>query len=71
MKRGPRPTHDAAYWAKATAGMDFSVEDRIDFNRYNHILWQGLMGAKPYPEEPSGKDFRHNRQQLLQRLSPN
>jgi hypothetical protein len=26
-RRGLRPTHDAAYWAEATKGMDFSVED--------------------------------------------
>jgi DNA-binding beta-propeller fold protein YncE len=65
MKRGPRPTHDAAYWSKATAGMDFSAEDRMDFDQYNHILWQGLMGAKSYPDEPTGKDLRRNREQLL------
>ncbi len=61
----PKPTHDAAYWAEATQGMDFSVEDRIDFNRYNHILWQGLMGNRPYPEEPTGLNLRSNRAQVL------
>ena len=66
MKRVPRPTHDAAYWATVTAGMDFSAEDRIDFDQYNHILWQGLMGSKPYPEESTGKDLRRNREQLLE-----
>lgn len=59
------PTHDAAYWAKVTAGMDFSAEDRIDFARYNHILWEGLMGSKPYPSERSGLDLRSNRKALL------
>jgi hypothetical protein len=63
-----RPTHDAQYWAKATAGMDFSAEDRMDFDRYNHILWTGLMGNKAYPEESTGKDLRHNRQKLLARF---
>ncbi len=63
----PKPTHDAAYWAEATKGMDFSVEDRIPFNRYNHILWRGLMGDKPYPETPSGTDLRQNRAALLKR----
>jgi len=61
------PTHDAAYWAKVTQGMDFSAEDRIDFGRYNHILWEGLMGSKPYPSFRSGLDLRSNRQQLLER----
>ena len=59
------PTHDAAYWAKVTAGMDFSAPDRIDFGRYNHILWEGLMGPKPYPAIRSGLDLRLNRAQLL------
>ena len=62
-----RPTHDWQYWAKATEGMDFGVEDRIDFQRYNHILWTGLMGNRPYPEESSGKDLRQNRAALLAR----
>jgi YVTN family beta-propeller protein len=65
MKR-IRPTHDAGYWTKMTAGMDFSAEDRINFDQYNHILWQGLMGDKSYPEEPTGNDLRANRAKLLQ-----
>jgi len=65
--RHVRPTHDSQYWAKATAGMDFSVEDRIDFDRYNEILWKGLMGNRPYPEESNGKDLRQNRAKLLAR----
>ena len=60
-----KPTHDAAYWAKATEGMDFSAEDRINFDQYNRILWKGLMGDKPYPEVRSGLDLRQNRAELL------
>jgi DNA-binding beta-propeller fold protein YncE len=45
----PTPTHDAAYWAEVTTGMDFTSEDRMDFATYNHILWEGLMGDQPYP----------------------
>jgi DNA-binding beta-propeller fold protein YncE len=60
-----KPTHDAAYWAEATRGMDFRSEDRIDFDKYNRILWKGIMGDKPYPEEPSGLDLRKNRGALL------
>jgi hypothetical protein len=48
--------------------MDFSAEDRMDFDRYNHILWTGLMGNKAYPEGSTGKDLRHNRQKLLARF---
>ena len=60
-----KPTHDASYWAAATKGMDFSAEDRINFNRYNHILWKGLMGDRPYPETSTGLDLRQNRAELL------
>jgi YVTN family beta-propeller protein len=45
----PTPTHTAAWWAKQTAGMDFSAEDRIDAHAFNHILWRGLMADRPYP----------------------
>jgi uncharacterized membrane protein YccC len=47
--------------------MDFTSEDRMDFAEYNHILWKGLMGNRPYPSRPSGKDLRQNRDQLLAR----
>jgi hypothetical protein len=62
-----KPTHTAGYWAAATRGMDFSAEDRINFNLYNHILWKGLMGDKPYPATPTGMDLRQNREKLLAR----
>jgi YVTN family beta-propeller protein len=63
----PYPTHNAAYWAEATKGMDFSAEDRVDPLAFNRILWAGLMGAKPYPSVPSGEDLRSDRNHLLQR----
>ena len=63
----PKPTHTGEYWARATKGMDFTSEDRFDFAEYNHILWRGLMGNKPYPAPPSGKDLRQNREKLLAR----
>ena len=46
--------------------MDFSVEDRVDPQRFNRVLWQGLMGSKPYPVYRSGLDLRANRAQLLE-----
>ncbi len=67
----PRPNHDAAYWAAATKGMDFSVEDHVDPAQFNRILWQGLMGSKPYPATPSGLDLRANRAELLARYHAN
>ncbi|MEJ0045450.1 MAG: hypothetical protein WDN04_04390 [Rhodospirillales bacterium] len=44
-----RPTHDQNWWAQRTRGYDWSSEDRIPTVPYNHLLWEGLMGAKPYP----------------------
>jgi hypothetical protein len=46
--------------------MDFSVEDRVDPLAFNRILWEGLMGAKPYPSTATGQDLREHRQQLLE-----
>jgi YVTN family beta-propeller protein len=44
------PTHDAAYWAAATAQFDFSKEDNLgDPDAFNRIIWRGLKGEVPYP----------------------
>jgi hypothetical protein len=61
----PQPTQSAAYWTRVTKGMDFTSEDRFDFNAYNRILWKGLNGDRPYPEGPTGIDLRRNRAALL------
>jgi hypothetical protein len=45
----PRSTRDAAYWAKVTAGFDFSDADRVPPERLNQLLWKGLMGNRPFP----------------------
>lgn len=49
--KGPRvqPKHDARYWAAVTARFDFSEADRVPPAEFNRVLWQGLMGDKPYP----------------------
>jgi hypothetical protein len=49
--KGPRikPKHDARYWAKLTAGFDFSDADRVPPAKFNRVLWMGMMGGKPYP----------------------
>jgi hypothetical protein len=44
-----KPRHNAAYWAKVTAGFDFSDADRVPPARFNRVLWTGMMGSKPYP----------------------
>jgi len=64
-----KPAHDATYWAEATEGMDFEEEDRVDPQEFNHILWKGIMGDKPYPAAPTGSDLRQNRAELLERYN--
>lgn len=44
-----KPKHNAKYWAKVTAGFDFSEADRVPPARFNRVLWRGLKGDKPYP----------------------
>jgi len=63
----PKPTHNGEYWERATKGMDFTSEDRMDFAAYNRILWKGLMGNRPYPARPTGRNLRQNREALLAR----
>jgi len=48
------PRHDAAYWAKATRGFDFSGEDRVPVSLMNEVMWEGVMDGKPYPTLRSG-----------------
>jgi len=62
----PTPLHDAAWWAERSKGMDFSVEDHLDTAKFNRILWEGTMGAAPYPDVRSGEDLRVNRERLLE-----
>jgi len=44
-----KPKHDARYWAKHTAGFDFSDADRVSPGKFNRVIWRGLKGGKPYP----------------------
>ncbi len=41
----------ASYWAAATAGYDWSAEDRIPAVAFNMVLWRGLHGDVPYPSK--------------------
>ena len=61
-----QPRHDAQYWKEKTAGLDFTAEDKVDADRFNLILWKGIMGEDvPYHTDRSGKDLRKNREKLL------
>ena len=44
-----KPKHSARYWAKVTAGFDFSDADRVPPDQFNRVLWKGLMSGKRYP----------------------
>ena len=61
---GACTTRDAAYWARAMAGQDFSKEDRLDTAAFNAALWQGL-GTGPEPVARTGADLGANRAALL------
>jgi DNA-binding beta-propeller fold protein YncE len=58
-----KPKHTARYWAKRTAGFDFSDADRVPPARFNKIVWRGLMSGKRYPTRMVHRiaDSRSNR----------
>ncbi len=56
--------HDAAYWAAAMIGQDFSSEDRLDTPAFNSALWRGL-GIGPEPSFRDGRDLRRERTNLI------
>ena len=45
------PLHDNAWWAAMTAGMDFSHPDRADPNRFNALLYYGILGTPAVPRD--------------------
>jgi hypothetical protein len=47
--RRAKSRHDAAWWQKATEMEDFTREDAVNPQRFNRVLWRGLMGDRPYP----------------------
>jgi DNA-binding beta-propeller fold protein YncE len=64
--------HDAAYWSEQTKEFDFSAEDKLDSDRFNLVLWNGLKGDdQPYHADRSGRDLRKHRAALLRDLKKN
>ena len=57
---------NAGYLAELTKGMDFRSEDRLDAVGFNQILWQVMRADAPYPTQRDQRDWRINRQQLLE-----
>jgi hypothetical protein len=60
------PTHDAQYWEGAMAGQDFREEDRLDTQRFNAALWEGLRGGTALPSLESAADLRRDRAALIE-----
>jgi hypothetical protein len=48
--------------------MDYEEEDKLDTPRFNHELWKGMMGEKPYPRQRNGANLRENRAAFLARF---
>jgi hypothetical protein len=64
--------HDAKWWARHMRGQDFSVEDDLDTDRFNHALWLGLIGpGVKFPSHTTGLDLSQNRDQLLAKFFAN
>ncbi|MCL6753092.1 beta-propeller fold lactonase family protein [Nostoc sp. CCCryo 231-06] len=58
--------HNQQWWAQATKDFYFEVEDKLDAEEFNRVLWAGIKGDNvPYPTERSHADLRQNRAQLL------
>ncbi|HET9831147.1 MAG TPA: bifunctional YncE family protein/alkaline phosphatase family protein [Vicinamibacterales bacterium] len=56
-----QPQHNAEYWDRVTAGFDFSEADQVPPAQFNRVLWDGLMGGKPYPAlRGEGAGARHD-----------
>ena len=61
--------HDAAYWAAAMKGQDFSSEDRLDTDAFNAALWRGL-GTGAEPDVRNRRDLGEDRLSRLQEIKP-
>ncbi|MBD2167783.1 beta-propeller fold lactonase family protein [Calothrix membranacea FACHB-236] len=58
--------HNKQWWAQATKDFYFEVEDKLDPEQFNRVLWTGIKGEDlPYPTERNHLDLRQNRAELL------
>jgi hypothetical protein len=65
-----RPLHNGTWWQNRTRNLSFDGPDRNDALAYDKLLWEGIVGDRPYPSARSRKDLRANRSALLQRVRP-
>jgi DNA-binding beta-propeller fold protein YncE len=60
--------HNKPWWAQATKNFYFAVEDKLDPEKFNRVLWSGIKGDNvPYPTDRSHVNLRQNRAQLLEK----
>jgi YVTN family beta-propeller protein len=60
--------HNKQWWAQATKGFYFGVEDKLDPEKFNRVLWAGIKGDKvPYPTQRDGINLSRNRLELLEK----
>jgi DNA-binding beta-propeller fold protein YncE len=60
--------HKKQWWAQATKEFFFGVEDKLDPEKFNRVLWAGVKGDRPYPTERSHADLRQNRDRQPEKL---
>jgi hypothetical protein len=66
VKRFSAPRHNAEYWTTVMGEQDFNRMDNLDTNRFNRVLWDGLVGpGVPYPTERHGRQMSNGRASLL------
>ncbi|MBG1267939.1 bifunctional YncE family protein/alkaline phosphatase family protein [Nostoc sp. WHI] len=54
--------HNQQWWTQATKDFNFEVEDKVEPEKFNRVLWAGIKGDNvPYPTERSHADLRQNR----------
>ncbi|MCC5665357.1 beta-propeller fold lactonase family protein [Nostoc sp. CHAB 5784] len=64
------PLRNKQWWTQATKDFYFEVEDKLDPEKFNRVLWAGIQGDNvPYPTERSHADLGQNRAQLLKKWS--
>jgi hypothetical protein len=51
---GYKPPHSPEWWKQQTRGFDFSSEDRVPAALFNRVIWEGIVGDRPYPVQRSG-----------------
>ena len=49
-----KPPHSPEWWKQQTRGFDFSSEDRVPADLFNRVIWEGIVGDRPYPVQRSG-----------------